>query len=438
MAVKYIPDGTLDNELLMRLKELRTSIAVGKNIPAYYIFPDRTLIAMATIRPTTLDEMEKVYGVGKTKVRQYGYAFLDEITRYLEEDNTDDSDATGSDSAPRRVTSGVSNLQVSVSPVSYTPIEIENFEEIQQQLDYYLSFYKNAAYIPENLQQATADKTNLNRLKKALATKKKEIKDICLEPFRSVEKQLNELISMIDAPLASIAEFTEEMEQVRKDEKCAEIKLFFNQNAEVLGTVADEVFSKPWFYDKKWENKGCKEYQWKSDVRRKINDITRDIQALKQAAGQQTPAVIAKYIDTGSLLDATRYLQTITAIAEREERARQAAVSPAPASAPPATGSASISAPPAAPISTPVSVSAPVSAPATEETTPANVAVERPERSPEYTNPSQNTTAVPSAPYGDSNSRNYLFKVKLNMKQYQLLTNFMELSSIPYEVLNLN
>ena len=43
------------------------------------VFPDKTLLDMAERRPTTLDEMSEVHGVGQRKLTLYGKAFLDVV-----------------------------------------------------------------------------------------------------------------------------------------------------------------------------------------------------------------------------------------------------------------------------------------------------------------------------------------------------------------------
>ena len=45
-------------------------------MPAYVIFPDRTLIEMAETRPMTMDQMARVSGVGAKKLERYGADFL--------------------------------------------------------------------------------------------------------------------------------------------------------------------------------------------------------------------------------------------------------------------------------------------------------------------------------------------------------------------------
>ena len=49
-------------------------------MPAYVVFPDRTLIEMAERKPATLDQMAGITGVGARKLESYGAAFLEVIT----------------------------------------------------------------------------------------------------------------------------------------------------------------------------------------------------------------------------------------------------------------------------------------------------------------------------------------------------------------------
>ncbi len=65
-----------DAPLLSALKAKRRALAEAAGVPAYIIFNDRTLIEMAETRPTTLDQMARVGGVGAKKLESYGDAFL--------------------------------------------------------------------------------------------------------------------------------------------------------------------------------------------------------------------------------------------------------------------------------------------------------------------------------------------------------------------------
>lgn len=65
-----------DAPLMSALKAKRRALAEAQNVPAYIIFPDRTLIEMAEKRPQTLDDLARIGGIGAKKLESYGAAFL--------------------------------------------------------------------------------------------------------------------------------------------------------------------------------------------------------------------------------------------------------------------------------------------------------------------------------------------------------------------------
>ncbi|MDX9740613.1 MAG: DNA helicase RecQ [Gammaproteobacteria bacterium] len=66
-----------DQALFERLKAWRSEQARQQGVPAYVIFHDRTLAAIAARRPESLDELADVDGVGVRKLERYGPALLD-------------------------------------------------------------------------------------------------------------------------------------------------------------------------------------------------------------------------------------------------------------------------------------------------------------------------------------------------------------------------
>ena len=68
-----------DQSMLLKLKELRLDLARQRNIPAFIIFSDRTLMDMVRVMPKTREEMLEVNGVGPQKLEQYGDQFLEQI-----------------------------------------------------------------------------------------------------------------------------------------------------------------------------------------------------------------------------------------------------------------------------------------------------------------------------------------------------------------------
>jgi len=73
-----------DEKLFELLKAERKKVAKGKNLPPYVIFQDPSLEEMATIYPTTKDELAQINGVGMGKVVKFGAPFLKLIENYVE------------------------------------------------------------------------------------------------------------------------------------------------------------------------------------------------------------------------------------------------------------------------------------------------------------------------------------------------------------------
>jgi ATP-dependent DNA helicase RecQ len=72
-----------DAALFEMLKALRRTLAAEKNVPAYVVFPDKTLLDMVHIKPQTRDQMAMVHGVGAAKLEQYGDVFIQAVREHL-------------------------------------------------------------------------------------------------------------------------------------------------------------------------------------------------------------------------------------------------------------------------------------------------------------------------------------------------------------------
>jgi ATP-dependent DNA helicase RecQ len=66
----------VDAGLLSRLKAWRSEQARAQSVPAYVVFHDSTLNAIAVARPRSLDSLSTIAGVGERKLERYGAALL--------------------------------------------------------------------------------------------------------------------------------------------------------------------------------------------------------------------------------------------------------------------------------------------------------------------------------------------------------------------------
>ncbi|HEX3024470.1 MAG TPA: HRDC domain-containing protein, partial [Chitinophagaceae bacterium] len=81
-----------DDKLFEILKDLRHREAKKKSLPPFVIFLENSLQDMATLYPTTLEELEKCQGVSKGKAIKYGKPFVELIAQYVEENDIEKPD----------------------------------------------------------------------------------------------------------------------------------------------------------------------------------------------------------------------------------------------------------------------------------------------------------------------------------------------------------
>ena len=74
----------VDETLFQSLRTLRKEIADEEGVPAYIVFGDQTLKAMAVARPHTTEQFLALPGVGDAKLQRYGERFLTFLNRKTE------------------------------------------------------------------------------------------------------------------------------------------------------------------------------------------------------------------------------------------------------------------------------------------------------------------------------------------------------------------
>lgn len=69
----------VDREISEEIRLWRRQIAEDKNLPPYTIFSDQTLRDLARVRPTSLESLRRVHGIGDAKLKAFGQELLDII-----------------------------------------------------------------------------------------------------------------------------------------------------------------------------------------------------------------------------------------------------------------------------------------------------------------------------------------------------------------------
>jgi ATP-dependent DNA helicase RecQ len=94
----------VDHGLFDALRQLRRQEALRRQVPAYIVFSDTTLRDMARKRPSSVDAMLDVHGVGRQKSADFGEHFVAHIVEYCEANGL--SMDVGSATARRQASAG--------------------------------------------------------------------------------------------------------------------------------------------------------------------------------------------------------------------------------------------------------------------------------------------------------------------------------------------
>lgn len=151
-----------------------------------------------------------------------------------------------------------------------------NFEELKTELEARVSSYETAVYSDMEIKKAKADKADLNRFKKALNDERIRREKEYMQPFNDFKSKVNEIIAIIDKPIAVIDAQVKAYEEKQKKAKAGEIEFYFNG-----------IDGKPEFLelnqimDSKWLNASVSMNQVKEDMNLKIDMIKIDIDTIR-------------------------------------------------------------------------------------------------------------------------------------------------------------
>ena len=146
-----------------------------------------------------------------------------------------------------------------------------NFEELKEEITNKSALYKNMVYTDETIKGAKSDRALLNKFKTALEDKRKEVKKQCLEPYNQFEKQIKELVAIIDEPVKLIGEQITEFEGREKAEKHEQITKLFDKAGFQSFVTLEQI------YDPKWLNKSVSLKSIEEELTNTVYRIGHDV-----------------------------------------------------------------------------------------------------------------------------------------------------------------
>lgn len=208
----------------------------------------------------------------------------------------------------------------------YTPTQAQplppvewNYEAVKQWVQDGLKAYEGRVYTDDTINEAKKDRANLNKLVKALDTKRKEIKAVYLEPYTLFEQQAKELTAMVEQQSREIDAQVKAYDERRKQEKLEKIKT--ELYGPMIGNLAELVPYKK-LHDPKWLNVTVGMAAVSSELAAKIDRIVIGLASIDKLALPEDVAAQVKgvFLERGDLSEAIAAKDRIMDERERLER----------------------------------------------------------------------------------------------------------------------
>lgn len=121
-----------------------------------------------------------------------------------------------------------------------------NYEELKSEIEAGIEKYKGMVVTEDGIRDAKSDRAQLNKLRMSIEDYRKKIKKIWNGPYASFEKQVKELVSLIDEPINQIDKQLKIYEDTRKAEKRESLIDYFEEIAsDLLDNLCFEAIENP-------------------------------------------------------------------------------------------------------------------------------------------------------------------------------------------------
>lgn len=188
-----------------------------------------------------------------------------------------------------------------------------NNEELKAEIAEKMQEYKSLAFTEETIKEAKADRAKLNKLRTAFEDERKRIKKLCMAPYDEFEKQVKELIALIDEPIRLIDGQIKEVEEQRRVEKKGKVLEFYESTIGPLkGVLSFEKIFRPEYLNATRSMKSITE-----EIQSLINRVNADLDTIEGFGSEYELQIKDAYLRT---LDLSTAMQEKARLEEVERR----------------------------------------------------------------------------------------------------------------------
>lgn len=206
------------------------------------------------------------------------------------------------------------NIQAALPVIGF------NYEELKAELAERLQHYNGLVVTEDTIKDAKTDRANLNKLRTAIDTRRKEVKKAYMVPYNNFEAQCKELTALIDEPIKVIDDQLNGFDERRKQEKLAQVK---DEYDSLIPEAQKDIIPFDRIFDKRWLNSTMSILKVQDALRDWSKRVGADLIAMDAVDQEYRAAVRQKYIETLDIQKAIGHVDALKASQAAFER-RQA------------------------------------------------------------------------------------------------------------------
>ena len=165
-------------------------------------------------------------------------------------------------------------------------IVFANYEAVKKWISDGVAEFEGKEYT--NPDEASKDREVLETVKNKLKAVQEELRS----PYAKADKQLDDLLKIIQKPLSVINKYEKELKQNAKKQQ---IMSFAEGVLAGIGNNSDKIISSKAFFDDDWLKATYTDKKWKDAVTEKIASISRDLSSIARTAGENKAELLAVY-----------------------------------------------------------------------------------------------------------------------------------------------
>ena len=166
-----------------------------------------------------------------------------------------------------------------------------NYEELKADIKDFVDLYKDATLTDESIITGKKELAGLRNIVKEMETRRKEVKNICMIPYKDFEDKVKELTRLIDEPIQDFDKQIKAYEEKKKQEKSLKIQVIYDE----LAVDVIEYIPLKKIYNPKWENAATSLKSIKEEIASIVDSTNQAIQTITAMNSEHVPKALEQY-----------------------------------------------------------------------------------------------------------------------------------------------